>query len=104
MAGDFFAIGSSEIVIGFAYAGVPGRAAETREEALDAFKAATLKPDKADAPSEGYKVLILTEDAAAFLKEELLAWQMSGRYPLVVEVPALGGRVEGRKTLIESRR
>jgi V/A-type H+-transporting ATPase subunit F len=98
VAGDFFAIGSSEIVVGFAYAGVSGRAAETREEALSAFREA-VSGDEAS-----YKVLVVTEDVAVLLEEELLEWQMSGAYPLVVEIPGLGGHIEGRKTLIESIR
>jgi V/A-type H+-transporting ATPase subunit F len=49
-------------------------------------------------------VLILTEEAADWLGEDLTKWQMSGRYPLVVEIPGVMGRLSGRKTLVDAIR
>jgi V/A-type H+-transporting ATPase subunit F len=34
----------------------------------------------------------------------MVNWQLSGRYPLLVEIPGIGGRLEGRKTLVDAIR
>lgn len=93
---DFFVIGEEEIIIGFNLVGIQGRIALDRGDALDAFRFAT---ESADA-----KVLILTEEVAALLDAEVVDWNMSGRFPLLVEIPGLQGRMEGKKTLVESIR
>lgn len=54
--------------------------------------------------SESCRVLIMTEEAADWLGDELTQWQLSGRYPLVVEVPGTMGKLEGRKSLVDSIR
>jgi V/A-type H+-transporting ATPase subunit F len=104
--GDFHVLGSSEIVLGFAYAGVAGTAVETREEALAAFLLLTGQ-DRGPVgtlPAPGCRVLILTEDVAGLIEEEVIAWQLSGEYPLLVEVPPLSGKVEGRRSLMDAIR
>jgi vacuolar-type H+-ATPase subunit F/Vma7 len=104
--GDFHVIAGSEIVLGFAYAGIEGSQAETREEALEAFMRMTGRdrgPGGMAAPP-ACKVLILSEDVAAMIEGEMLAWQVEGSYPLVVEVPPLTGKIEGRKSLMDSIR
>jgi V/A-type H+-transporting ATPase subunit F len=53
---------------------------------------------------EGCRVLILTEEAADWLDEDLVQWQLSGRYPLIVELPGTLGRQPGRKSLVDSIR
>ncbi len=50
------------------------------------------------------KVLILTEDVAVMLEDEVLEWQMKGDYPLIVEIPGLQGHLEGKKTLTDAIR
>jgi V/A-type H+-transporting ATPase subunit F len=50
------------------------------------------------------KVLILTEDVADMLDEEVQSWQMKGKAPLIVEIPGLQGHIQGRKTLTDSIR
>jgi V/A-type H+-transporting ATPase subunit F len=50
------------------------------------------------------KILILTEQAADWVGDELTEWQLSGAYPLVVELPGLGGKIAGRKSLVDSIR
>jgi len=103
---DFHVIAGSEIVLGFAYAGIAGTAAETREEALAAFLRMTGR-DRGPAGTEPVprcRVLILGEDVAALLEREVLDWQAEAEYPLVVEVPPLSGRVEGKKSLMDSIR
>ena len=50
------------------------------------------------------RVLIMTEEVADWLGDSLIEWQLSNRYPLVVEMPGLMGRLPGRKTLVDSIR
>jgi len=54
--------------------------------------------------AEGCQVLILTEETAGWLDNFLVDWQISGRYPLVVEIPGIMGRIPNRKTLVDSIR
>jgi V/A-type H+-transporting ATPase subunit F len=49
-------------------------------------------------------VLILTEEVADWLGDLLTDWQLSDKYPLIVELPGLMGRLPGRKTLVDSIR
>jgi V/A-type H+-transporting ATPase subunit F len=93
---DFFVIGDEEIVIGFGFVGVPGVVARSREEALAAFRETTARM--------GVKVLILTEQVSALIPDEVMNWQMNGSYPLIVELPGIGGHVAGRRSLIDSIR
>jgi vacuolar-type H+-ATPase subunit F/Vma7 len=92
----FYVIGGEEVVIGFRFVGVPGTAVRTEEEAREAFRAATAMP--------GIKVLILTEQASSLIAGEVMDWQVSGAYPLVVEIPGIEGHVENRTSLIDSIR
>ncbi len=77
-----------------------GRAASGRDEALDAFRRATGELSG----GETIKVLILTEEVADLLEEEVKAWQMSGAYPLIVEVPGQGARAGDRKSIVDAIR
>jgi V/A-type H+-transporting ATPase subunit F len=94
---DFFVLGESEVVAGFGLAGVRGRACTTRDDALAAFREMT-------GGQTPCRVLILTEDMSSLIQEEVLAWQLSGDYPLVVEVPALAGKLKGKKSMVDSIR
>lgn len=93
---DFFVIAEDEIVLGFRLIGIQGETAVTREEALTAFRRAVTIPD--------LKVLILTEEISAVLDDVILEWNMSGSFPLIVEIPGMQGRLPGKKTLVESIR
>jgi V/A-type H+-transporting ATPase subunit F len=93
---DFFVLGEEEIIIGFGLVGIQGRIVTTRDEALEGFDYAASLPD--------LKVLIMTEETASFMEEKIMTWNMSGRFPLVVEIPGIQGRMEGKKTLVESIR
>ena len=92
----FYIIGGEELVIGFRFAGVPGTVAETAEEAREAFRAATALP--------GVRVLIISEEVSAMIPREVMDWQMSGTYPLLVEIPGIEGHKEGRAGLIDAIR
>jgi len=105
---DYFFIGDPELVTAFRFVGIDGVTAPGPEEAMAAFRkitegwdatAGTVLPNV-----ETCRVLILTEEAADWLGDTLTQWQLSGRYPLVVEIPGPMGRLEGRKTLVDSIR
>ncbi len=79
----FHFLGSEELVIGFRFVGVPGTVVRTAEEARDAFLAVTRRGEE--------RVLVITEDVAALILREVMDWQMSGAYPLLVEIPGMAG-------------
>ncbi|MCX7023116.1 MAG: ATPase V [Spirochaetes bacterium] len=114
---DFFVIAEEELVVSFRLAGVDGRAVANRDEALESFLRHVGQGGPspggpspgADASGKLYpkgagKVLILSEDIADMIEEQVLEWQMGGEYPLIVEVPSPGGRREGRKSLVDAVR
>lgn len=104
----YWVIGERELVLGFALIGVPGTVARTREEALDAFNRVTgrgnILAGGTPVTEERTKVLILTESISDILALEVRDWQMSGEYPLIVEIPGLQGHLSGRKTLTDAIR
>lgn len=103
---QYFIIGEREIVLAFGLVGVEGAVAVNREEALDAFNRVTGKGGTANAPvnAERPKVLILTEEISMLLDDEVVEWQRGADYPLIVEIPGIGGHLAGRKTLTDSIR
>lgn len=99
----FYIIGEREIVLAFKLTGINGTIAESREKILDAFNRVTGKGGIANVPSgEIPKVLILSEHAAGQIEDEEIAWQKTGKYPLIVEVPGLDGHLKGKKTLSDA--
>jgi V/A-type H+-transporting ATPase subunit F len=105
---DYFFIGDPELVTAFRFVGIDGTAALGPEDARAAFLKITQGWDETAGTvlptAETCRVLILTEEAADWLGDTLTQWQLSGRYPLVVEIPGPMGRLEGRKTLVDSIR
>jgi vacuolar-type H+-ATPase subunit F/Vma7 len=105
---EYFFIGDAELLTAFRFIGIDGVSVNTADEALSAFRRCTRGEVAEGAvllPQESsYKVLILTEEVAAWLGNALVDWQLSGRYPLVVEIPGIMGHIEGRKTLIDAIR
>ncbi|CEM60792.1 ATPase V [Treponema phagedenis] len=98
----YYIIGERELVVGFSLVGVDGCVANSREQALDAFRQITAP--RAHLQTSRPKVLIITELVADYLQEEIQEWQMKGTYPLIVEIPPLQGHIEGRKSLTEAIR
>jgi V/A-type H+-transporting ATPase subunit F len=105
---DYFFIGDPELVTAFRFVGIKGIAVVNAEEATAAFQritegwdetAGTVLPD-----IEGCRILILTEEVADWLGELLIQWQLSDRYPLIVEIPGMMGRLSGRKHLVDTIR
>jgi V/A-type H+-transporting ATPase subunit F len=109
---DFYFIGDAELVTAFRFIGIDGTAALNMETARAAFLRITRGYDvtaeatlpSVDGGGEGCRVLILTEEAADWLDNDLTQWQLSGKYPLIVELPGTQGRQPSRKTLVDSIR
>lgn len=108
---DYFFIGEAELATAFRFIGIDGVAVSDSRECREAFRRATFGGVNASGtvlPDEdlgsGVRVLIMTEEAADSLGTELAEWQMTGRFPLIVELPGLQGRLKGRKTLVDDIR
>jgi V/A-type H+-transporting ATPase subunit F len=105
---DYYFIGDPELVTAFRFVGIGGRAVADTGEAKAAFLRVTRGVDETTGVvlpgGEGCRVLIITEEVADWLGQMLIDWQLSDRYPLVVEIPGILGRLPGRKTLVDSIR
>lgn len=103
---EYFVIGERELVLGFMLVGVKGSVASNRQEALDSFLRMTGQDNSVSriATEDRPKVLILTEDVADMLSNEIKNWQMKGKAPLIVEIPGLQGHIQGRQTLSDAIR
>jgi V/A-type H+-transporting ATPase subunit F len=104
---DYFFIGDPELVTGFKFVGIDGVAANNADEARLSFRRITEGFDEVTntvVPTEGCRVLILTQEVADWLGERLINWQISAQYPLIVELPGMMGKIQGRKTLVDSIR
>jgi V/A-type H+-transporting ATPase subunit F len=105
---DYFFIGDAELVIAFHFVGIRGVGVSNADEARGMFRRMTTGYDEtagAVIPGiETCRILILTEEVADWLGDLLIDWQLSDKYPLVVEIPGTLGRLPGRKTLVDSIR
>jgi len=109
---DYYFLGDEELVTAFRFIGIEGIAVKDSGEAVAVFRKLTegwnetagiVLPDSLPSAESCY-VLIVTEETADWLGDYMVNWQLSGRYPLLVEIPGIGGRLEGRKTLVDSIR
>lgn len=100
----FYVIGEREIVLAFKLTGVEGTIAENRNDILSAFNKVTGQGGLLNVPGEIPRVLILTEQAASQIESEEIAWQKTGKFPLIVEVPGLNGHLQGKKSLSDAIR
>jgi len=108
---DYYFLGDEELVTAFRFIGIHGMAVKDADEAAAVFTKITegnmsgLSGTDLSASDTGIcHVLLLTEETADWLGNSLVDWQLSGRYPLIVEIPGISGRQEGRKTLVDSIR
>ncbi|GHU79451.1 hypothetical protein FACS189462_5100 [Spirochaetia bacterium] len=108
---DYFFIGDPELLTAFRFVGIGGVPVGDADEAQAAFlritrgwneTAGAVLPGTMGA--EGCRVLIITEEVADWLGDLLIDWQLADQYPLIVEIPGILGRLEGRKTLVDSIR
>ena len=109
---DYYFLGDAELVTAFRFIGIDGTVIVNQSHAVTVFRqitegwnesAGTVLPDSL--PEAGnLKVLIMTEETADWLGEQLITWQIEGRYPLIVEIPGIMGHLSDRKTLVDSIR
>jgi V/A-type H+-transporting ATPase subunit F len=86
----YLVIADEDTVLGFRCAGVAGNGVNSRTEALAALKSAR---------DSNAGVVILTQEVAAMMQEEVDALRFGGGLPMVVEIPGIRGRLAGRKSL-----
>ena len=90
MKHKYLVIADEDTVLGFRCAGVAGNAVGSRADALAALKSAQ--------DSEA-GVVILTQEVAAMMQEEVDALRFGGGLPMAVEIPGARGPLAGRKSL-----
>jgi len=76
----FFCIADKDSALGFRLAGINTLEAASLQEAQAAWKAALAAPDAG--------VVLVTELAAKFLREEIQARIYKDEFPLVLEIPS----------------
>jgi vacuolar-type H+-ATPase subunit F/Vma7 len=78
----FFCIADKESSLGFKLSGIDTREVTTRLEALEALRSARAAKDVG--------VILITDKAAAYIKDEIKAHINEKPIPLVLEVPSRG--------------
>jgi len=86
----FFCIADKESSLGFRLAGVDTREVSSRSDALEALKVALA--------TEEAGILLVTEKAATFLRQELDSLMYKNQKPLILELPSRG-EVTKRKSV-----
>lgn len=79
---QYFVIGDEDTVLGFSLTGLAGAAVHTKDEARAAWEKAIENKNNA--------IIIITEDAASFIRETVDRYLFSEDFPLVVEIPSPG--------------
>jgi len=90
---DFYVIGDEDTVLGFRYAGIPGRVVENAEEAAEALEDVTGRGEAS--------IIIITEQVASSIRPRINELRFGTDLPLIAEIPGPEGPVEGRPTLLE---
>ena len=83
----FYCIADQDTVRGFALAGVAGEAVAGAEEAAAALARA--------AAQDEYGVIILTENTASLIREQVNAIRLKLPRPLIAEIPGFGSTYDG---------
>ena len=90
---QFFCIADEDTVRGFRLAGVAGQAVATPHAAADALAQACAQPDCG--------ILIITEQVAAGIRQNVDAIRIERESPLIVEIPGPSGSSQARRSLRE---
>jgi len=103
---EYFFLGDPELLRAFHFIGIKGESVLNPYDARQVFRKITEGMDETAGivlpqSRETCKVLILTEEVADWLEEEIISWQLSDSYPLIVEIPGVMGKLPGRKTLVD---
>lgn len=86
-----FCLADEDTVRGFRLAGIDGRAASTREEAMAAIREIAAQDD--------IGLLVVTDVVASEIQEEIDRIRIERPQPLIAEIPGPDGPMPGRKTL-----
>ena len=87
----FYCVADEDTVRGFRLAGVAGQTVTSATEAAAAVTRAAAQPDCG--------VIILTQQVAAGIREQVTAIRLGREQPLIVEIPGPAGVLPGRKSL-----
>ena len=91
-----FVLGDEDVVLGFQSIGIEGKVIYNDQMAEKEF-------DNIINGAYGeIFILIITEKVIVMLGNRIIEWQSGGEYPLIAEIPALNGHMEGRESIIES--
>ena len=105
---EIFVLAEEELLIAFGMIGIKGAVVSNSEDAAATFR--SIVWDKRYS-REGQtfdlsdcKMLILSEDVSDMIGEELFEWQLSGAFPLIVEIPPLAGSSAQHTRLVDAVR
>ncbi|HQN03662.1 MAG TPA: V-type ATP synthase subunit F [Rectinema sp.] len=105
---EIFVLAEEELLIAFGMIGIKGAAVSNSEDAAATFR--SIVWDKRYS-REGQtfdlsdcKMLILSEDVSDMIGEELFEWQLTGAFPLIVEIPPLAGSSAQHTRLVDAVR
>ena len=94
----FYVLGDEDVVTGFRFINIKGKIIETREDAVREFRNLT-----GGVYGEA-GIILITEKVSVFIEQEIMDWQLEGKFPLIVEIPDLDGHMESKKTMLEAIR
>lgn len=92
---NFFVLGDEDVVLAFNFVGIKGKTIISETDLIDEFNR-VLNGDYGD-----IGVLIITEKLSLLIEEKIINHQLSGEYPLIVEIPDMEGHIEERKSMLE---
>lgn len=105
---EIFVLAEEEILIAFGMIGVKGRAVSSRDDAIATFRSIvqnkTCTTERGVVDLSDCKMLILSEDISDMIGKELADWQLSGKFPLIVEIPPLSGTSAQHTRLVDAVR
>jgi V/A-type H+-transporting ATPase subunit F len=92
----YFIIGDEDTVLGFSLVGIEGMIASDKTMAHEALRVAL--EDKENA------IIIITQDVAELIREEVDRYIFSESFPLIVEIPnqATGGKSRDLRKLVNN--
>ena len=91
---EYFVIADEDTVLGFRYAGVEGRVVHTPDEAR-----AALAERAAAGPDGETGIIIVTDEVANAIRDEVNELRFESRVPLIVQVPGPDGPAPDRPDL-----
>ncbi len=89
----FYIIGDEDSVLGFNLIGVSGKAVENVDEARESFHKMI--------DGNSIKILLITERVAELLQQEIDEHRAKMAFPIVVEIPDMGGPIPTRKSIAD---